>query len=160
MEPILIFNPKSFRIIFKGVEYKLGKTKYLLLDYLYKNCNRPVTIDELIKSVWSAEKIKMNGHYFISRSMEVHMVTIKKIINSIEYRIENIHGFGKMMIADGIEIEFARKQCVVDNSDYEYGSKTITLKTTEAPPKHLVIPVKEFINIIHKKLIENESEKV
>lgn len=155
MESSIIFNPTGFSFFFQGKTHKLEKVKFLIFHYLYENRNRPVTNNEIIDYVWTKDKISSNGYYFIGRSMEVHLVYIKKLANSIDLRIENIHGFGKILITNGFELEFARKQCVVDNSDYEFGSKTITLKTDEQPPKHLVIAVKEFVNIIHKNLIEN-----
>lgn len=151
----IIFNPTGFSFFFQGKTHKLEKVKFLILQYLYENRNRPVTNKEIIDYVWTENKISLNGYYSIGRSMEVHLVYIKKLVNSVDLRIENIHGFGKILITNGFELEFARKQCMVDNSDYEFGSKTIVLKTDEQPPKHLVVAVKEFVNIIHKNLIEN-----
>ena len=72
--------PDKFTITYKGVEYKIPKTTFNLLNYIYENKGRVVTRKEIYDNVW--EDIIVN-----EQTIDVHISKIKQRLPEVPIQV-------------------------------------------------------------------------
>lgn len=71
-----ILNKNKNTVVHKGIEVRLQKKTFKMLNYIYENKNRVVSRDEIYENVW--EDVIVDG-----RTIDVHARHIRKAIPEI-----------------------------------------------------------------------------
>jgi two-component system phosphate regulon response regulator PhoB len=84
----LALDAATYRVTFRGVEFKLGPTEFKLLHYLMKHAERVHTRGTLLDKIWG-------DHVFIEeRTVDVHIKRLRESLGEAAFMVETVRGAG------------------------------------------------------------------
>ncbi|MBL7716496.1 MAG: response regulator transcription factor [Bdellovibrionales bacterium] len=83
-------DPSRYEIIVNGNSKRLSVLEFKLLGYFLDHPERVIPREELLEKIWPETKV-------IARTVDAHLVAIRKALKESEYTIKGIYGAGYML---------------------------------------------------------------
>ncbi len=87
----VILDPESCQVRIDGNDIEMGRSEYRLLKFLMANPNRVFSRSELLDKVWN------NQLDIEERTVDVHVLRLRKAMKSQEGLIRTVRGIGYML---------------------------------------------------------------
>lgn len=84
----IIIDDNKHQVLVKDEEIELTLKEYQILKYLIVNKNKVISKDELLQKVWN------DDYYYETRTIDIHISTLRKRISASNITINTIRGVG------------------------------------------------------------------